>query len=77
LEAPSFHVKAIEFRLLPDRSSSNEIGASGFVHISAPLPSSDASESPYLLIATTFAIMLEPQFRLNGAELSIAVGILH
>jgi hypothetical protein len=70
-------VKATEFRLLPDRSSKSEIGASGFVHISAPFPSSEALESPYLLIAITFAKILEPQLSLNGAELSIAVGILH
>ena len=51
------------------------IGASGFVKITAPFPYADSTELPYWFEAMIFAKMLEPQGRLNGACLSVEIGI--
>lgn len=52
-------------------------GASGLVKIIAPLPSTDVAEEPLTLSATITACMLEPQGKLNGAVVKVALGIVH
>jgi hypothetical protein len=41
----------------------------------APLPGSDASESPYELVAIILAKMLDPHGKLKGLVISVAIGI--
>ena len=49
-------------------------GASGFVIITAPLPAGDKAELPKAFVAYTFAKMLAPHRRLNGAACRIEIG---
>jgi len=51
-------------------------GASGFVKMVAPLPTLETKEFPYKFVAYTLAKILDPQGRLNGAALRVAVGIV-
>ena len=63
------HVNAKDDFDLKRVFSVRSVGGSGDVIIIAPLPSSDEIDSPYALIAITFAKTLAPQGRLNGGNL--------
>ena len=52
-------------------------GASGFVNITAPFPSAEASESPFMLVAITLAQTLDPHGSKKGSALNVAIGTLH
>jgi hypothetical protein len=44
--------------------------------MTAPFPSNDSTESPYALIAMTFANILAPHSSSNGAVLNTLTGIV-
>lgn len=51
------------------------IGALGIVRMIAPLAvGEDVSEEPYMLRAETVAVTVEPQGRLKGAAIRLAIG---
>jgi hypothetical protein len=43
----------------------------------APLPGFDEAEDPILLIAVTYAHILEPQVKENGAKVNETLGMVH
>ncbi len=54
----------------------SEVGGSGLVNITAPLPESEISEGLTTLMAITLANMLEPQGKLNGDACNVEIGIV-
>ena len=54
----------------------NEVGGSGLVKITAPLPGSELSEGFTTLMAKTLANTLEPQGKLNGDVYNVEIGIV-
>ena len=54
----------------------SEVGGSGLVKITAPLPESEMSEGLTTLMAITFANTLEPQDKLNGDDCNVEIGIV-
>jgi hypothetical protein len=52
-------------------------GAVGTVKITAPLPATEKSDVPTILVADTLAKMLEPHSKLYGSALSDSIETVH
>ena len=52
------------------------IGAAGLVKIIAPLPPSDTTEDPLMLVAITFAQIPCPHYMLYGLCVNLTLGIV-
>jgi hypothetical protein len=66
----------IEVAARAETTSLKEVGASGFVSMTAPFPTKDVKELPYSLYAITTADILEPQTILNGVAIKVVIGML-
>ena len=75
-ETPCYQTNPILYPIVIEASFYKFTGASGFVIKIAPFPGSDTSELPTMFIACMVANTLEPQFRLNGAAISVETGII-
>lgn len=75
--APAVQLKVMDVADLAETVSINETGASAKVIMTAPLPASDTSESPYELKAKTLTKTLVPQGRLNGASRKVETLTVH
>ena len=75
--AGAVHWRVIESPVLSAMTSETPVGGSGYVTMTAPLPSVEAVESPYTLIAETRAKTLEPQSRVKGDALIASTGTTH
>lgn len=75
--APADQVSPITDALVTKGLFASETGAAGFVSMIPPLPSFDTSEELTIFVATTFAYTLEPQGKLKGEDLRVAIGIVH